>query len=173
VSLGGTDARLWRQRGIPALVHGPFPRGMAQADEHVEIEESLHVVRRRKVQPRHWTWNSRRVGTVTISPVGRRPRDREHQLVVPRLELEHLAREVCMAFVSRATEGSLATAQPRAGHREGLDPRLLQDALCLVHDVGRHDAQAFEPLHHFRFLSLSTSRTSRAIEGVIRISPRS
>lgn len=45
VSLGGTDARLWRQRGIPAFVHGPFPRGMAQADEHVEIEEFLHIVR--------------------------------------------------------------------------------------------------------------------------------
>jgi succinyl-diaminopimelate desuccinylase len=45
VSLGGTDARLWRQRGIPALVHGPFPRGMAQADEHVDIEEYLHIVR--------------------------------------------------------------------------------------------------------------------------------
>jgi succinyl-diaminopimelate desuccinylase len=45
VSLGGTDARLWRQRGIPSFVHGPFPRGMAQADEHVEIEEYLHIVR--------------------------------------------------------------------------------------------------------------------------------
>jgi succinyl-diaminopimelate desuccinylase len=45
VSLGGTDARLWRQRGIPAFVHGPFPRGMAQADEHVEIEEYLYIVR--------------------------------------------------------------------------------------------------------------------------------
>jgi succinyl-diaminopimelate desuccinylase len=45
VSLGGTDARLWRQQGIPALVHGPFPRGMAQADEHVDIEEYLHIVR--------------------------------------------------------------------------------------------------------------------------------
>ena len=45
VSLGGTDARLWRQRGITAFVHGPFPRGMAQADEHVEIEEYLHIVR--------------------------------------------------------------------------------------------------------------------------------
>ena len=33
MSLGGTDARLWRQRGIPAFVHGPFPRGMAQADD--------------------------------------------------------------------------------------------------------------------------------------------
>ena len=45
VSLGGTDARLWRQRGIPGFVHGPFPRGMAQADEHVEVEEYLHIVR--------------------------------------------------------------------------------------------------------------------------------
>jgi succinyl-diaminopimelate desuccinylase len=45
VSLGGTDARLWRLRGIPGFVHGPFPRGMAQADEHVEIEEYLHIVR--------------------------------------------------------------------------------------------------------------------------------
>ena len=45
VSLGGTDARLWRQRGIPALVHGPLPRGMAQADEYVEVEEYLHIVR--------------------------------------------------------------------------------------------------------------------------------
>jgi succinyl-diaminopimelate desuccinylase len=45
VSLGGTDARLWRQRGIPAFVHGPFPRGMAQADEHVEIDEYLHIVK--------------------------------------------------------------------------------------------------------------------------------
>jgi succinyl-diaminopimelate desuccinylase len=47
VSLGGTDARLWRQRAIPGLVHGPFPRGMAQADEHVEIEEYVHIVRMR------------------------------------------------------------------------------------------------------------------------------
>jgi len=45
VSLGGTDARLWRQRGIPGFVHGPFPRDMVQADEHVEIEEYLHIVR--------------------------------------------------------------------------------------------------------------------------------
>jgi succinyl-diaminopimelate desuccinylase len=45
VRLGGTDARVWRQRGIPAFVHEPFPRGMAQADEHVEIEEYLHIVR--------------------------------------------------------------------------------------------------------------------------------
>ena len=29
----------------PGLVYGPFPHGMAQADEHVEIEEYLHIVR--------------------------------------------------------------------------------------------------------------------------------
>jgi len=45
VSLGGTDARLWRQRGISALVHGAVPRGNGAGDEHVEIEEFLHVVR--------------------------------------------------------------------------------------------------------------------------------
>jgi succinyl-diaminopimelate desuccinylase len=45
VSLGGTDARLWRYRGIPAYVYGPFPRGMGSTDEHVEIEEFLHIVR--------------------------------------------------------------------------------------------------------------------------------
>jgi succinyl-diaminopimelate desuccinylase len=45
VSLGGTDARLWRYRNIQACVYGPFPHGMGSADEHVEIEEFLHVVR--------------------------------------------------------------------------------------------------------------------------------
>ncbi len=45
VSLGGTDARLWRYRNVPAYVYGPLPRGMGSTDEHVEIEEFLHVVR--------------------------------------------------------------------------------------------------------------------------------
>jgi succinyl-diaminopimelate desuccinylase len=45
VSLGGTDARLWRYEGVPAYVYGPFPHGMGSYDEHVEIEEFLHVVR--------------------------------------------------------------------------------------------------------------------------------
>ncbi|MFZ0209851.1 MAG: M20/M25/M40 family metallo-hydrolase [Roseiarcus sp.] len=45
VSLGGTDTRLWRYRNIPAYVYGPFPRGMGSTDEHVEIEEFLHIVR--------------------------------------------------------------------------------------------------------------------------------
>ncbi|MGE0718444.1 MAG: M20/M25/M40 family metallo-hydrolase, partial [Alphaproteobacteria bacterium] len=45
VSLGGTDARLWRYKNIPAYVYGPFPHGMGSADEHVDIAEFLHVVR--------------------------------------------------------------------------------------------------------------------------------
>jgi succinyl-diaminopimelate desuccinylase len=45
VSLGGTDARLWRQRKVPAYVYGPHPSGMGGADEHVEIDEYLHVLR--------------------------------------------------------------------------------------------------------------------------------
>ena len=45
LSLGGTDARLWRQRGIPAYVYGPFPRGMGQKDENVDVDEYLHIVK--------------------------------------------------------------------------------------------------------------------------------
>ena len=45
VSLGGTDARLWRYRNIPAYIYGPFPHGMGAVDEHVDIEEFLHIVR--------------------------------------------------------------------------------------------------------------------------------
>jgi succinyl-diaminopimelate desuccinylase len=45
VSLGGTDARLWRYRNIQACVYGPFPYGMGSFDEHVEIADFLHIVR--------------------------------------------------------------------------------------------------------------------------------
>jgi succinyl-diaminopimelate desuccinylase len=45
VGLGATDMRLWRDRGIPAYVYGPSPRTMGAADEHVEIEEFLHILR--------------------------------------------------------------------------------------------------------------------------------
>ena len=45
VSLGGTDTRLWRYRDVPAYVYGPFPTGMGSWDEHVDIEDFLHIVR--------------------------------------------------------------------------------------------------------------------------------
>jgi succinyl-diaminopimelate desuccinylase len=45
VSLGGTDARLWRFQNIPAYVYGPPPMGMGSFDEHVEVDHLMHVVR--------------------------------------------------------------------------------------------------------------------------------
>ncbi len=45
ISLGGTDARLWRYENIPAYVYGPFPAGMGSFDENVPIEDFFHVVR--------------------------------------------------------------------------------------------------------------------------------
>lgn len=45
VSLGGTDARLWRYAGIPAYVYGPPPTGMGSFDESVAVEDFLHVLR--------------------------------------------------------------------------------------------------------------------------------
>jgi succinyl-diaminopimelate desuccinylase len=45
ISLGGTDARLWRYKDIPAIVYGPSPTGMGSYDEHVTVEEFFHVVK--------------------------------------------------------------------------------------------------------------------------------
>ena len=45
VSLPGTDVRLWRGRGIPAFVYGVTPRNVAMADEYVEIDEVIHVLK--------------------------------------------------------------------------------------------------------------------------------
>jgi len=45
VSLGGTDARLWRYKELPAIVYGPSPTGMGSVDEHVTLDEFFHVVR--------------------------------------------------------------------------------------------------------------------------------
>jgi succinyl-diaminopimelate desuccinylase len=44
-SLGGTDTRLWRYHDVPAYVYGPSPTGMGTGDEHVPIEDFLHIVR--------------------------------------------------------------------------------------------------------------------------------
>jgi succinyl-diaminopimelate desuccinylase len=45
ISLGGTDARLWRYADIPAIVYGPAPTGMGSFDEHVMVDDFLHVMR--------------------------------------------------------------------------------------------------------------------------------
>jgi succinyl-diaminopimelate desuccinylase len=43
--VGGSDARLYRAQGIPAVVYGPTPYGMGGADEYVLLDE-LHAVTR-------------------------------------------------------------------------------------------------------------------------------
>jgi succinyl-diaminopimelate desuccinylase len=45
ISLGGTDARLWRYKDVPAIVYGPSPNGMGSADEYVTVEEFFHTVK--------------------------------------------------------------------------------------------------------------------------------
>ena len=45
ITLGATDTRLWRFAGVPAYVYGMTPTTMAAADENIEIEEFLHVLR--------------------------------------------------------------------------------------------------------------------------------
>lgn len=45
VSLPGTDARLWRGKGVPAFVYGVTPFNVAMADEYVDIEEVFHVLK--------------------------------------------------------------------------------------------------------------------------------
>lgn len=45
ISLGGSDTRLWRQHGVPAYIYGPYPHGVGSQDEHVDVEEFLHVLR--------------------------------------------------------------------------------------------------------------------------------
>lgn len=44
-SLGATDCKHFRAHGIPAYAYGPHPRGMAERDEKVSIEEFLDTVK--------------------------------------------------------------------------------------------------------------------------------
>jgi acetylornithine deacetylase/succinyl-diaminopimelate desuccinylase-like protein len=41
--VGGSDARFYRQRNVPAIVCGPTPHNMGRADEFVEVEELCAV----------------------------------------------------------------------------------------------------------------------------------
>lgn len=44
-SLAGTDARLWRARGVPAFSYGTTATNVAMADEHTDLAEWGRVVR--------------------------------------------------------------------------------------------------------------------------------
>lgn len=45
VSLGGSDAKHWRNAGVPAYIYGCAPNNMAKPDEWVDVEDYLHVLR--------------------------------------------------------------------------------------------------------------------------------
>ncbi len=45
VSLGGSDLKFWRERGVPSYYYGPTNRGMGTVDEYVEVEELIHVTK--------------------------------------------------------------------------------------------------------------------------------
>ena len=45
VSLGGSDLKFWRARGVPSYYYGPTNHGMGTVDEYVEVEELMHVVK--------------------------------------------------------------------------------------------------------------------------------
>jgi succinyl-diaminopimelate desuccinylase len=44
-SVGGSDCRLWRERGIPAYVFGTTPHNIAAPNESTSIEDFMQVVR--------------------------------------------------------------------------------------------------------------------------------
>jgi succinyl-diaminopimelate desuccinylase len=41
ISLAGTDCRLWRLKGIPAIVYGPTPHNMGAPDEYATLDDLL------------------------------------------------------------------------------------------------------------------------------------
>jgi succinyl-diaminopimelate desuccinylase len=45
ISLGGTDARLWRLAGILAYVYGPTPTNMGAPNEYVTLDDLFGTVR--------------------------------------------------------------------------------------------------------------------------------
>ena len=45
VTLGGTDCRFWREKGVPAFVYGCSPDRMGAPDESVAVDEYLHIVK--------------------------------------------------------------------------------------------------------------------------------
>ncbi|MBD3206818.1 ArgE/DapE family deacylase [Candidatus Bathyarchaeota archaeon] len=45
VSLGGSDLKFWRKKGVPSYYYGPTNHGMGTTDEYVEVEEYMHVTK--------------------------------------------------------------------------------------------------------------------------------
>ncbi len=45
VSLGGSDLKFWRSKGIPSYYYGPMNHGMGTVDEYVDVDEFIHIVK--------------------------------------------------------------------------------------------------------------------------------
>ena len=45
LSIGATDCRFWRARGVPAYVYGCSPEGMGVPNEAVKVDEYLTVLK--------------------------------------------------------------------------------------------------------------------------------
>ena len=45
VSLGASDLKFWRERGVPSYYYGPTNHGMGTIDEYVEVEELIHLTK--------------------------------------------------------------------------------------------------------------------------------
>ena len=43
--IGATDCKFFRYKGVPSFVYGPSPETMSMADEHVPIDDFIHVLR--------------------------------------------------------------------------------------------------------------------------------
>jgi len=43
--IGATDCKFFRYKGVPSFVYGPSPETMSMPDEHVPIDDFLHVLR--------------------------------------------------------------------------------------------------------------------------------
>lgn len=44
-SLGGTEARMWRKCGVPAITYGPNHHNMGSPDEYIEVAELVNVLK--------------------------------------------------------------------------------------------------------------------------------
>jgi succinyl-diaminopimelate desuccinylase len=42
---GATDGRFWRTRGVPTVIYGPTSHGMAEPDEHIDIDDYLQTIK--------------------------------------------------------------------------------------------------------------------------------
>ncbi len=45
VSLGASDLKFWRAKGVPSYYYGPTNHGMGTIDEYVEVNELIHIIK--------------------------------------------------------------------------------------------------------------------------------